>query len=294
MSGTTRSAPKRKAAAAALDASQKVKLTEEDEEDDVLVDAKAPSGGRLVHFCIDVPLPEELAFHILGFVPKTDLVHSISQVSTLWYDLSKSSVMWQTLDFSDLKQSKKGLGSMGRFLKILQRPQFASLKYLGFPDIYRTQCRQVFPNISMACPLLEEIDFATIHGNNLGVRPFSDEMSKLPTMFPNLKKISLEMIRYNSDSVEQFVQAMDGRLVHLHLMASRELRGTHQCLNATLETIGRYCPNLTSFRYGFECTNLKKPSQKRESLRCFGPARNSRYVSVCVVLYSVLLRSIKP
>jgi hypothetical protein len=204
----------------------------------------------------------ELACHVLGFVPKTDLVHSISLVSTLWNGLSKSTVLWQTLDFSnDLKQSKKGLTSMGRFLKILQRPQFASLKCLGFPDFYRTISRQVFPNVSKACPLLEEIDCATAHDETkIGVRPFSDEMTKLPDIFPNLKKISLEMFHCDSNSLEQFAKAMDGRLVALNLLAFRESRGRdprvresrgHQCLDATLETIGRHCPNLTSFRYEF-------------------------------------------
>jgi hypothetical protein len=261
MSGTTtmRAPKKRKAASAALVAIQNIKVTEE--EDDVLVvDAKASSGGRHVHFGIGgVALPEELACHILGFVPKTDLVHSISLVSTLWNDLSKSSVLWQTLDFSDLKQSKKskkGIINMGRLLKLLQRPQFASLKCLGFPDIYRTMSRQVFPNISKACPLLEEIDCATVHDEEtIGVRPHSDEMTNLPAIFPNLKKISLEMIFFDCNSLEQFVKAMDGRLVGLNLLASRDSRGQdwrrNQCLDATLETIGRHCPNLTSFRYGF-------------------------------------------
>jgi hypothetical protein len=204
-------------------------------------------------------LPEELAYHILGFLPKTELVHSISLVSTLWYDLSKSSVLWQTLDFSsDLKQSKegrRGLVSLRRFLKILQRPQFASLKYLSFPDIQRPRCSgKFFHQISKACPLLEEIDLATVYDErNVSVRPYPDEITKLPAIFPNLKKISLEMIRFDSNHLEQFVKAMDGRLTGLHLLASRESdsRYTHHCLNATLETIGRYCPHLTNFRYGF-------------------------------------------
>jgi hypothetical protein len=50
MSGTTLRAPKkRKAASAALVAIQKIKVTEE-EDADVLVDAKAPSGGRHATF----------------------------------------------------------------------------------------------------------------------------------------------------------------------------------------------------------------------------------------------------
>jgi hypothetical protein len=239
---------------------KKIKLTEaeEDDDDDVsLDDSEAPSaGGRLAHFYIGggAALSEELVYHILGFVSKTDLVHSISLVSTLWNDLSKSTLLWQTLHFSnDLKQSKKGLASMGRFIGNLQRPQFASLKRLGFPDIYRTRSRNVFPKISKACPLLEEIDLATIHRNHdVGVRPFSEDMTIFPAIFPNLTKISLEMFRgINRDIVERFVQAMDGRLVRLHLLAGGSLHVDYRCLDATLEIIGRYCPNLTSFSYEY-------------------------------------------
>jgi hypothetical protein len=201
-------------------------------------------------------LPEELAYHILGFLPKTELVHSISLVSTLWYDLSKSSVLWQTLDFSsDLKQSKegrRGLVSLRRFLKILQRPQFVSLKYLSFPDINRTISGQAFHQISKACPLLAEIDLATVYDErNLNCRPSRDDMTKLPAIFPNLKKISLEMFRFDSNHLEQFLKATAGRLAGLHLLAGRDRHRYSHCLDATLETIGRYCPNLTSFRYGF-------------------------------------------
>jgi hypothetical protein len=296
MSGTTRRACKRKAASAALVAIQKIKVAEEEEDDNVLLDAKeeAPYGGRHVHFGIGgerVALPEELACHILGFVPKTDLVHSISLVSTLWYDLSKSTVLWQTLDFSDLKQSKKYLTSMGRFLKILQRPQFASLKHLGFPDIYRTILRNVFPNVSKACPLLEEIDWATVHKENvIGVRPFSDEMPKLPAIFPNLKKISLELMHADSNSLEQFVKAMDGRLVGLNLLAGRD--GRIQCLDATLETIGRHCPNLESFRYGFRYDSqeddFEETVTEKGIIALLRACPKVKVCAVCVVLYSVM------
>jgi hypothetical protein len=82
---------------------------------------------------------------------------------------------------------------------------------------------------------MEEIDFATVYKGNVGVRPHSDEMTKLPAIFPNLKKISLEMIHFDSNHLEQFVKAMDGRLAGLHLLVGRsdDRHGHSQCLNAS-------------------------------------------------------------
>jgi hypothetical protein len=71
-------------------------------------------------------LPEEMSLLILGFLPKTDLVQTKSLVSTMWCNLSKSPLLWQSLDFPrELKASKKRLSSMARFTELLQRPQFA-------------------------------------------------------------------------------------------------------------------------------------------------------------------------
>jgi hypothetical protein len=256
MSGSSerRSArPKRKAAEAALDAILKSNTTEEADDMLLELDNEAPdgfSGQIVIGTCT---LPEETSLLILGFLSKTDLVHTISLVSTMWYHLSKSPVLWQSLDFPmELKASKKNLASMARFTELLRRPQFASLKKLGFPKIYRTVSRDIFRDFSKACPLLEELDFETVHaGDKLGVRPRNFEMEKLPVIFPNLKKISLEMIQYSSKNLQQFVEGMGGRLVQLHVTAGRALGERERCFDETLESIGLYCPNLASFRYGF-------------------------------------------
>jgi hypothetical protein len=141
-------------------------------------------------------------------------VHTISLVSTMWCHLSKSPVLWQSLAFPmELKASKKKLSSMARFTELLRRPQFASVKKISFPSIYRTMNRDLFHDFSKACPLLEELDFETIYENKLGVRPRGYEMEKLPVIFPNLKKISLDMARHYSKDLQQFVEGMGVRLV---------------------------------------------------------------------------------
>jgi hypothetical protein len=199
-------------------------------------------------------LPEEISLLILGFLPKVDLVHKISLVSTMWCHLSKSPVLWQSLDFPmELKASKKRLASMARFTELLQRPQFASLKKLSFPNVPRTMNRNIFHNFSKACPLLEELDFETVYDGWVGVRPFDSEMENFPTIFPNLKKLSSEMLRFTSTSIRQFAKGMGGRLLQLHLTAGRTLGEYERCFDETLESIGLHCPNLESFRYGFLC-----------------------------------------
>jgi hypothetical protein len=68
------------------------------------------------------------------------------------------------------------------------------------------------------------IEFATAHDESaIGVRPFSDEMAKLPAIFPNLKKISLGTCSCDSNGLEQFVKAMDGRLTGPCLTACRRI-----------------------------------------------------------------------
>lgn len=245
--------PKRKAAEDALDAIRNSNTTEEADDMLLELDNEAAPTAFSGHLVIgNCALPEEILLLILGFLPKTDLVHSISLVSTMWCYLSKSPLLWQSLDFPmDLKASKKGLSSMFRFTKLLQRPQFASLKKLAFPNIYRTLKRNIFHNFSKACPLLEELDFETVYANNVGVRPYSGEIRALPVIFPNLKKISLEMVFCSSEDLQQFVTGMGGRLVQLHVTAGRGVRERARCFDETLESIGLHCPNLESFRYGF-------------------------------------------
>jgi hypothetical protein len=243
--------PKRKAAVAALDAIQESNTT--DEADDVLLelDNEAPdgfSGQIVIGTCT---LPEEISLLILAFLPKMDLVHKISLVSTMWCHLSKSPLLWQSLDFPmELKASKKRLSSMARFTKLLRRPQFASLKKLSFPNVNRTLNRYIFHNFSKACPLLEELDLEMVYGDWVGVRPFGSEMEELPTIFPNLKQISLEMLYITSKHLEHFAKGMGGRLVQLHLSAGRGFGEHERCFDETLESIGLHCPNLESFRYG--------------------------------------------
>jgi hypothetical protein len=170
----------------------------------------------------------------------------------MWCCLSKSPLLWQSLDFPmELKASKKGLSSMARFTKLLQRPQFASLKKLSFPNIYRTMDRNIFRKFSKACPLLEELDFETVYGDWVGVRPLDSEMENFPAIFPSLKKLSSEMLRFASTGIRQFAKGMGGRLVQLHLTAGRGYGKYQRCFDETLESIGLHCPNLESFRYGF-------------------------------------------
>lgn len=87
----------------------------------------------------------------------------------------------------------------------------------------------------------------------LGVRARGDEMDKLPVIFPNLKKICLEMLRYTSKDLQQFAKGMSGNLVELHVSTSagRGWNERERCFDENPKSIGLRSPDLESFRYGF-------------------------------------------
>jgi hypothetical protein len=94
--------PKRKAAAAALDAIFRIKEQEEatetddaipfDEEQDDLVQPILFCGGN-------IDMPKHLFVgEILDFLSKPDLVHCASLVSSTWCKATKDTILWNALD----------------------------------------------------------------------------------------------------------------------------------------------------------------------------------------------------
>jgi hypothetical protein len=53
-------------------------------------------------------------------------------------------------------------------------------------------------------------------------------------------------------------KTMGPRLLRLHLRAGREHSPHSRCFDSTLQYIGRHCPNLESFRYGFFDLNMSQ------------------------------------
>jgi hypothetical protein len=205
-------------------------------------------------FCKEqVSLPADAFLHILDFLPKTDLVLRISQVSKAWLSMSRSPQMWTILDTEHGLHSKSvRVTNMDHLLALLERPQFAFLKTLAPPNKVRLR-KKALEKIAESCPLLEDIDMGYSPHSNMHAD--DNALMEIPALFPHLKKI-----RFGSDlrdkvtrnGFRRFLETMADRLVdlrvHAFVLHSFD-RGTWVLSDADLQEIGRHCQNLEHFRY---------------------------------------------
>lgn len=213
-----------------------------------------------------VTLPQEIMIEILDFLPKKGLVHSASLVCSSWNQATKHPDLWPVLDADIWKRhptrsngleppSKTVFPSMSQFFLFLRRPQFAQLKKLTPPDIYRTLHRRAFERLARACPSLEEMDLSgSTSIRYLALISFREELPRIPKLFPKLKKIHICMRSVQAEQLAEFARGMGDRLVDLSVRAShgRHDGRRHDLVDATLETLAEHCPNLEGFRYDFE------------------------------------------
>jgi hypothetical protein len=267
---------KRKAAEAALDAIVRVQEQEAAIDDDGAVtdEDDGQNGGNdddedlLLEpvLCCDgsITLPKELFVDILEFLSKPDLVHRASLVSSAWLAASKSPLLWLELKEDVWKSyplrkrgraegvpAKTVFSSIRHFYEFLRRPQFARLKALTPPDLYRTMHRNVFDRIAEACPQLEDLDLSACATQRLNaVVPHDEELLRLPALFPKLNRLRLCMRHATRENLARFAQLMGERLVELHVFVGPGGERVSQfCSDDTLEAIGQHCSNLESFRY---------------------------------------------
>jgi len=256
--------PKRKAALAAHDAILRIKKQQQADDDDEQNDINSKNGttamigeqydSKPVLFCGgSITLPQEILKEILDFLPKKNMVHSASLVCSSWNRATKRPDLWPVLD-ADIWNKFPAFSSMRQFLLFLRRPQFARLRTLTPPSVYRTVRRNVFDQIARACPLLEEMDLS---GTNSmlcnAVVPSGEELPRIPELFPKLKKIQICMRNAQAEQVAEFARGMGERLVGLSVQAGtgrdRVDGRRHDLVDETLETLAEHCPNLERFCY---------------------------------------------
>lgn len=245
--------PKRKAAVAALDAIA-VQMKEQDDEDDEPI-AEEEDLWEPVLFCSDIALPKELVLRILEFLPKKELVHRASLVSSAWCKATKHPLLWPALEADIWKKypgdlpSKMAFSSMRQFHLFLGRPQFARLKTLVPPDIYRTLHRNVFDRIAEVNPFLEDLDLSGRSSiRQFLLVPFPEELPRLPALFQNLKKLRLCMRHVEQQHLVEFARLMGERLVELSVFTFALGKSFS---DETFEAIAQNCPNLETFEYEF-------------------------------------------
>lgn len=244
---TERRVPKRKAAEAALEAISRWKKNEKEDDEDDLVEPGLDCDGT-------VSLPYEIFLSILELLPKRELVHCASLVSRDWFVASQNPLLWPALESDIWKKHKppSKIFTMCRFIRFLQRPQFARLKKLEPPPIlFRTMYRSVFDRIGKALPHLEDFDISgrASPGLLLGVRPYAGELHRVPALFPRLKKLTMDVSTYEQQDLLQLIENMGDRLVELQLVSRFEDDDTCCSSNEVLKAIGQNCPKLETLRY---------------------------------------------
>ena len=210
--------------------------------------ANCEAEGNLQELCLsDVAVPSDMMLRVFEMLPKYDVVCKAGMVCKSWLALTRSPRLWETLDNENgLKLESKHIKNMTDLLKLLRRPQFASLTCLVPP--FKVQLRKkALEQIAEACPLLEEIDLGCSIWSNM--KPSEADIMDATSLFPHLSKIHFNNYRLTDTQIRSFCGVMGSRL--------REIRidDAYACdqklTDATLAAIGRSCPNLELFEYRY-------------------------------------------
>lgn len=211
----------------------------------IMVAESLKQGGQHDVAIAGVFLPQNVLQRVFTFLPKYHALVSVSLVSRAWLAVIRSPQFWPTLDNSTglLEQSSTVLNSTA-LVKVLKNSTFSSLNRLAFPEKVQSK-KMLFEQIAKSCPVLEDLDM----GDHVWTKMKIDNhtLAKLPELFPHLKSISFNTYKLTDSAVSSFCRAMGGRLVSLSVSDSFNC---HKKLSdATLMTIGEYCPNLERFDF---------------------------------------------
>lgn len=184
-------------------------------------------------------LPEETFAHVLRFLGGREMTHTVGVVCKLWLAKTRLPGLWRRIDRdSGMANSSKRM-TMKSFLKVLERPQFAQVRYLSLPS-YCKLGKTTMKQISKACPFLTTL--------NIGYTGFlsGSSMREQHLLDAAEHMMNLSSIRFggyiSSTGVENLVKEMRGQLVDLRIKG----RSVH---DDSLSIIGETCANLRYFAY---------------------------------------------
>jgi hypothetical protein len=212
-----------------------------------LLSKKAIKMGKTRDILVaNVALPPDSFAGILSYCTTGDLVHHISLVNKAWLAVARDPRYYHTLDPEHgLLTESKTVRNMNELIKLLGRRQFSSLKTLIPP--YKVQMRaKALESIATKCPQLECLDLGYAIRSNMKVD--DNGLACLPSLFPHLRSLSLNMYRSTDKGVAEFCRAMGSRLISLRIYESYAC--DRKLSDYTLaHVLGRHCPNLQRFSY---------------------------------------------
>jgi len=205
------------------------------------------SGEKADVLLSGMSLPSILMQNILEYVPRPQAVTSASLVSKSWLAIVRAPEFWKALDHSaGLLEESHTILNMTDLLKLLNRPQFASLRTLAPPNKVQNR-KKALEQVAKACPLLEEIDLGL--GTWTHMKIDDAALRSLPPLFPHLKAVRFNTYRVSSAGLTDWCRAMGTNLVDLAVYESYD----KQLLsNEVLASIGKSCPKLEHFYINFD------------------------------------------
>lgn len=172
-----------------------------------------------------------------------------SLVCKAWLSAGRLPTVWgDGLDLSRLNRDTKKL-NMTSFLKILERPQFVSVKAIALP--YNVKLgKNSLKKLASLLPSLELLDTGYYHSGT----HYSQKMNctdadlvSITEHFTTLTSLRIDMSAITSNGIDSAARAMGERL--LELKASSDTISKNYLSEQNMETISSSCPNLKHFEY---------------------------------------------
>jgi hypothetical protein len=208
------------------------------------VPRKMDTGGAM-HV---IHVPEECFVKIMTFLNGCDIVNA-STVCKAWLYVSRMPLLWERFAVTDGLSNKSKKLNMTSFLALLERPQFASLKYLSLP--YKVKLgKNGIKSIARACPHLETWEVGFLNSG----KQTDNDLIEAVEHFPNLTSIHTGLFDVTNFGIITAARTMGAQLIDLRI---RKLG--RYLSDSVIGVIAEHCPNLKHFAYILPFYRYYKP-----------------------------------
>ena len=195
-----------------------------------------------------IHVPEECFVKIMTFLNGCDIVNA-STVCKAWLYVSRMPVLWERFAVTDGLSNKSKKLNMTSFLALLERPQFASLKYLSLP--YKVKLgKNGIKSIARVCPHLETWEVGFLNSG----KQTDNDLIEAVEHFPNLTSIHTGLFDVTNFGIISAARTMGAQLIDLRI---RKLG--RYLSDSVIGVIAEHCPNLKHFAYILPFYRYYKP-----------------------------------
>ena len=217
------------------------------------LDRKMPAVDSMMSTTATIDVPEGCFVNMLRYISGNELIHTVSLVCKAWLSASRLPIVYEDgVDMSRLNMDMETkLMTMTSFVKLLARPQFATLKGLALPYNLKIG-KNSLKSIAKVVPDLEALDLGYFHADSYWAAKASindSELNSLTDLFTNLTTLHIDMANVTSAGIEVVVRKIGEQLVELKVHTDNLNMGGNYISEQAMETISTSCPNLKNFSY---------------------------------------------